>query len=441
MKTRKYTMALDVAQLMKMSQAQLDELFRNSPAGDIPRGEGEGTVIIGPGTELTDIAAKFAHLFAWQGKVFDPETGQLCNKILPPGIRAIVANVYKTKSDNVACNGVIPFGKFSNIHFARLFVLDESIDLNGRTIPPSLVFMSECDASLDRLLNELVDIAGEGLDKIYSHCVDYHSLSEITRKRRLAYLRSKMVNASAYYVNTVGRTVEQIRQESQLRNAIQDFLDHSQQDWSGRSPLEVRAKIQAYIRSERTLNWARKPPAQPGLFFKLKETLHLVGIPLLVLVLLPVLIPVLPIWLLLLRIHELSDAAPHFKPDDAHIQDLAALEDHVAQNQFTAVGYVKPGWFRRLTVWGILLAANYGTRHIFNKENLAGVKTIHFARWVVINEQRRVIFASNYDGSLESYMDDFIDKVAWGLNAFLSNGVGFPKTTWLVFDGAKHEQC
>src|SRR5260370_32731043 len=98
MKTRKYTIALDVAQLMKKSQAQLDELFRNSPAGDIPRGEGEGTGIIGPGTQLTGIAAKFAHLFAWQDKVFDPETGQLCNKILPPAIIPIVANVYKDKS-------------------------------------------------------------------------------------------------------------------------------------------------------------------------------------------------------------------------------------------------------------------------------------------------------------------------------------------------------
>ncbi len=91
-------MALDVAQLMKMSQAQLDELFRNSPVGDIPRGEGEGTVIIDPGTELADIAAKFLHIFAWQGKVFDPDTGQLRNKILPIGIKAIIANVYKDKS-------------------------------------------------------------------------------------------------------------------------------------------------------------------------------------------------------------------------------------------------------------------------------------------------------------------------------------------------------
>jgi len=352
-----------------------------------------------------------------------------------------IKQLLKTMSDNAACNSIIPFGKFSNIHFARLFVLDESIDLSGRLIPPCLVFMSECDAPLDRLLNELVDIAGEGLDKVYSHCVDYLSLSEITRKRRLAYLRSKMVNAGAFYVNTVGRTVQQIHQEAQLRNAIQDFLDHSQQDWSGRSSLEVRAKIQAYIRSDRTLNWARKPPAQPGLFFKLKETLHLVGIPLLLLVLFPVLILALPVWLLLLRIHELSDAAPDIKPDDAHVEELAGLEDFGAQNQFSAVGYIKPGWFRRLTLLGILLAANYGTRHIFNKENLAGVKTIHFARWVVIDEQRRVIFASNYDGSLESYMDDFIDKVAWGLNAVFSNGVGYPKTNWLIFNGAKDEQA
>jgi len=98
MKARLYSMSLDVAQLMKMSQAQLDELFRSSPAGNIPKGEGEGTAIIDPGTELSDIAAKFVHIFAWRGKVFEPETGQLRNVILPLGIKAIIANVYKDKS-------------------------------------------------------------------------------------------------------------------------------------------------------------------------------------------------------------------------------------------------------------------------------------------------------------------------------------------------------
>ena len=50
-----------------------------------------------------------------------------------------------------------------------------------------------------------------------------------------------------------------------------------------------------------------------------------------------------------------------------------------------------------------------------------------------------MFFASNYDGSLESYMDDFIDKVAWGLNLVFSNGVGYPRTRWLVLGGARDE--
>jgi hypothetical protein len=36
-------------------------------------------------------------------------------------------------------------------------------------------------------------------------------------------------------------------------------------------------------------------------------------------------------------------------------------------------------------------------------------------------------------------MDDFIDKVAWGLNAAFSNGRGYPRTRWLVLGGARDE--
>jgi len=82
---------------------------------------------------------------------------------------------------------------------------------------------------------------------------------------------------------------------------------------------------------------------------------------------------------------------------------------------------------------------NFGARHRFNNGNLAGVKTIHAARWIFIDDKHRVVFCSNYDGSLENYMDDFIDKVAWGLNAVFSNGVGYPRTRWLIKGGAKDE--
>ena len=98
---------------------------------------------------------------------------------------------------------------------------------------------------------------------------------------------------------------------------------------------------------------------------------------------------------------------------------------------------MKPGLFRRATATVVLGVVNFGTRHLFNRGSLTGVKTIHFARWVFLDGKRRIIFASNYDGSLESYMGDFIDKVAWGLNAVFSNGVGYPRTSWLVAGGAQ----
>ena len=88
----------DIPDLMKMTQAQLDDLLKLSPAGPIPNGEAHGTAIIAPGTQLEETAAKFVHFFAWQGKVFDAGKGELKNKILPMGVKAIVAKVYKDTS-------------------------------------------------------------------------------------------------------------------------------------------------------------------------------------------------------------------------------------------------------------------------------------------------------------------------------------------------------
>ena len=36
-------------------------------------------------------------------------------------------------------------------------------------------------------------------------------------------------------------------------------------------------------------------------------------------------------------------------------------------------------------------------------------------------------------------MDDFINKVAWGLNLVSSNGVGYPRSRWLIKGGAENE--
>lgn len=61
-------MPYDVAKLLTLSQAELDKLFTNSPVGDIPNGEAEGTAIVAPGTTYSANIASFISHFAWQGK-------------------------------------------------------------------------------------------------------------------------------------------------------------------------------------------------------------------------------------------------------------------------------------------------------------------------------------------------------------------------------------
>ena len=88
----------DPQDFLKMSGPQLDDIFHQSPAGPIPDGEARGTAIIAPGTAISDEIAGFVHLFTWKGKVFDREKGELRNRILPLGHKAIVAKVYPDTS-------------------------------------------------------------------------------------------------------------------------------------------------------------------------------------------------------------------------------------------------------------------------------------------------------------------------------------------------------
>jgi hypothetical protein len=98
-------LGLDVQELFKMSREQLDELFTNSPAGDIPSGETNGTAIIAPGTVCTKEMAECLRFLGWQGKVFDPEKGTLKNRVTIFGFKAFTAKVYKGLSwyDNKDC--------------------------------------------------------------------------------------------------------------------------------------------------------------------------------------------------------------------------------------------------------------------------------------------------------------------------------------------------
>jgi len=88
---------------LKLSEQQLDDIFRNSPAGAIPNGQGEGEAIIAPGAAISHPIAGFIHIFTWKGKVFepdpaDPQRAILKNRLFFCGIEAIAAQVYRGAS-------------------------------------------------------------------------------------------------------------------------------------------------------------------------------------------------------------------------------------------------------------------------------------------------------------------------------------------------------
>lgn len=85
-----------------MSREELDEVYKNAEAGTIPSGDTRGTAIV-TGSFGARLYARFARLFAWQGKVFelfppDYRMGILLNKITPLSLSFIVAKVYKDAS-------------------------------------------------------------------------------------------------------------------------------------------------------------------------------------------------------------------------------------------------------------------------------------------------------------------------------------------------------
>ena len=181
------------------------------------------------------------------------------------------------------------------------------------------------------------------------------------------------------------------------------------------------------------------PPDPTPLRWQIAKLLHLVAISLAGLILLPLLIVLSPLSIFILRTKEESDAEICPPPDRAVLLELQHLEDYDVTNQYTAIGSVNPGLFRRWLVTVLLGLIDYTCRHIFTRGFLARVQTIHFALWAFLDDKRRLVFTSSYDGGHEAYMDDFINKVAWGLNLAFSHGVGWPRTRWLIAGGARIE--
>jgi len=362
--------------------------------------------------------------------------------IVPARLAELEALLADIQPDPVT-NPVVPFGLLVRLHFASLVVLPAD---RQHGYGPSLVFENNFDGPLTSYVDELLLKIGPGLHRIFSHCVGYPIAETWDPAALRQYLMHHIVWPHAAYVGTPGRSLARIRRESDLYQQLEAFLDGVEVGPDAAQPPGVlRQRIQEFVTHQAP--WAARtvprlslrqrylPKAQIAVTLlsavvvvRRLRLARQVGKGLLALGLL---------WLVMLRYQESKDAVQRTPPKHEHLQQLLNRENRtrIVQNHMANLSYVKPGLFRRATLRAVLWAANLGARMSIQGE-LSGIPSIHFAHWSLIDHGRRLLFLTNYDGSWENYLDDFIDKASPGLSAIWSNTEGFPKASFLgIFPG------
>lgn len=326
--------------------------------------------------------------------------------------------------------------KVTGLHFARFVVLDAGTDAGGKPYAEHLIFSSNYDLPRDGHLKELIEHSGSALWELLSFCEEAPQ-GVFNADRLFDFLQSHNYEASTFYVGVGLRSVAQIRNENLLRHEIVRFIDANRKELETRDAKSIRKSIVQHIQAQPRFEWARKKAKGRTLGENIVfYGRFVIALPF-VLVLLPIIIPFLIIWILLLWIQELRDIDGAGEVDREHIRTLVDRETQLVQAQFSAAGNVKLGFIRRNTMRFLLWLTNQLAPLIFAKGKLSGIPTVHFARWLLIHDKKFMVFLSNYDGNSETYLRDFINIAAKQLTLLFTHTIGYPKTRLLIFGGAR----
>ncbi len=371
-------------------------------------------------------------------------------KVLEEKLKIINDNVGKPVGGN---KSILDFDKDSikGLHFCRFVILPACEDLKGEKIPDQLVYSSNFDESLEAHLSEITKPGTlDGFVEIFSCCktFDRTLLPENDVKD---FIRKNEKTVHAFYRGYQGLTVDIIKKEEALYKAIQVHLD--EKSYAQMSSKAVKESIENYVKQDTSLI-QKATEIELGKWSQ-KLTLFYIGFRLL--------LPVVVLWFIFylfgiglygflgiimliiigviyLRILEKTDLViREADVDYDKVTALTLMEDRIIQNQFSHVVFIKKGLFRRSLQWIGLWFLNTNVKYTDDVGNLSGITSIHFARWSIIDNGRRLIFFSNFDGTWENYLSDFVDRAAKGLTLAWSNTERFPQTCFLIFKEATSE--
>lgn len=310
--------------------------------------------------------------------------------------------------EDIKGNQYVRFHNTPSTHFARWVIL-ENRGLETDPEFPRLLFTSNYDGTFENYMQELVEKVGSGMEQVWNKCQGYSPGISLQDPTRFAeFIQHHSLKSNAFYVGFRGATVKDILNSIEIREIVDqilDRIDHEVEPWLKQlSKLLPRTpQIPAHQSVPDTKlpldgNISRQPKL--SLFERLIE------------------------WLAGVRPGEKNRNKVKLNPE--LIKQLAKIEDKpgVVQNQMTIISPIKPHWLPQLVVRVVLWAAEHQPRS--SPGSLLGISTIHFARWVIIDNGKNLLFESNYDGSWESYIDDFVDFASVGMNGIWGSAINFP---------------
>ena len=402
-------------------------------------------------------------------------------------------------------NRYFPFESSGTVHFARWSILEPAIDSgNGGSSETYLLLATVYDGKFSEHLETICanDSIGDGasaqetaIDVFFECCRGYPDVNDPVSRSN--YIKKHSTRTNACFIGAVGRTVERILKEDEVRRHLHKITRNHERavdlDEPERLHQEACEQLSEIYEDELDeIIGAAAPTSRWN--YRLCEFLYewvsrhwLISLTAVVLLIVAgsyragewvgVLIALIVVWGTIrfirrcerrddearkqwLKIEEqrnkerreVNKVEKNARSNQNETVDGSAVRKHHAatirgsedrgqQNPLTSMIEIKSGLFRRRFLALNLALINFLARHVFVHGSLAGLESIHFARWSMVENSRFLLFLSDYDGSWESYLGDFINEAPEGVTSIWTNTIFFPRTRFLFLGGVTDEQA
>jgi hypothetical protein len=292
------------------------------------------------------------------------------------------------------------FESSPSTHFAAFVLLG---DREGRK---RLFLSADHDGTLDDYLEELWDADADAMDAIFSYCSGYDG-----RAGFHAFVTKRSYRSQAYFAAFQDETAAGIKAKAAGREQLEAAL--------GDHPARIGKLIAALSSARDGRPWPERLAGTMSDFVSgVRWAIHF------------------RFWAMVIKLAQaygeriVTNRPRSAGADFGQTLDRAldiryqAVQTGQIQNQMTNISWVRPrrGLLLKVALWVVNLLARFA----FHPGDLAGVKSVHFARWTIIDGGRGLLFEGNFDGTWENYMAEFADRIAWGLDAVWGNTEGYP---------------